>query len=157
MPKVNFYSELNPPFKILQKKILKDWIITAANEHGYSVSEINIIFCDDEKILEVNNQYLNHNYYTDIITFDLSDEQKTIQADLYISLDTVYSNSIKLKNAFEKELLRVVIHGVLHLLGYKDKKKEEIKTIRETEDAYLAKLFHVKQFGFFRYVSRETN
>jgi len=156
MSKVNFYSEVNPPFKIFHKKILKEWILLTAKEHAFSVSEINIVFCDDERILAVNNEYLNHNYYTDIITFDLSEETKTIQADLYVSIETVFSNSVKLKNTFEKEMLRVVIHGILHLLGYKDKEKEDIKNIREKEDACLNLLFHVKQSGFFKYVSRET-
>ena len=106
--------------------------------------EINYIFLDDNKILEINKKFLNHNYYTDIISFDNSDD-KFISGDIYISIDRVKENALEQKTSFNEELPRVIIHGVLHLLGFKDKSPKEKKEMREKENQALALL-----------VSRET-
>jgi rRNA maturation RNase YbeY len=111
----------------------------------FETGDITIVFCNDDYLLEVNRSYLNHDYYTDIITFDYS-ENKTISGDLFISLDRVKENAGIYQVSFHHELVRVVFHGILHLCGYNDKYTEDIKLMREKEDLFL------KQF-----VSRETN
>ncbi len=115
------------------------WIKSVASGHGKKVGEIAYIFCDDAKILEVNNQYLGHNYYTDIITFDYT-ENGTINGDIFISVDTVKSNAEELGIAFEEELNRILIHGILHLCGFKDKNPADKAEMTRQEDAALEKL-----------------
>lgn len=112
------------------------WIKEVAHLSKKKVDEIAYIFCSDEKILEINKQYLQHDYYTDIITFDYS-EGNTISGDIFISVDTVRSNSEKYGTAYNEELHRVIIHGILHLCGYKDKTPEEEQTMREKENEAL--------------------
>jgi probable rRNA maturation factor len=104
---------------------------------------LNIILLTDEKLLEINQKYLNHNYYTDIITFDLRDEWSN-EASLYLSVERIKDNAQKVKVSFEQELMRILIHGLLHLAGYKDKTKKEKIEIKKQEDHYLGLLFHVK-------------
>jgi rRNA maturation RNase YbeY len=104
---------------VIQKQKINRWIKDTAAEYNKKVGEIAYIFCSDERILEVNNQYLKHDYYTDIITFDYS-EGSTISGDIFISIDTVKSNSEKFGVSFENELLRILIHGILHLCGQDD-------------------------------------
>ena len=118
---------------------VEQWIKSTAAQYGYSVGELNYIFCDDEKILEVNRQYLQHDYYTDIITFDYT-EGDTISGDLFISLDTVKSNSEEQGTAYEEELHRVIIHGVLHLCGINDKGPGEREQMEAAENKALALL-----------------
>ena len=112
-------------------------------EEGRSIGEITLIFCSDEELLLVNQQHLNHDYYTDIITFDYCSEN-VVSGDLFLSMDRIKENAIKFNVSFNEELHRVVFHGVLHLLGYNDKTAIEIKEIRDRENYYLNKLFHVK-------------
>ncbi|HPW88823.1 MAG TPA: rRNA maturation RNase YbeY [Kaistella chaponensis] len=112
---------------------LKDLIISEDKKPG----EINYIFCDDDHLLQVNKDFLNHDYYTDVITFDYV-KGKTISADIFVSLPRILDNSSTLSNAFNSELLRVLAHGVLHLCGYKDKTDEEISEMRQKEDYYLS-------------------
>jgi rRNA maturation RNase YbeY len=107
---------------------------------------INLIFCDDEKILEVNKEYLAHDYYTDIITFDYSLNQ-IISGDLFISIDRVKENADMFSKSFENELMRVVFHGVLHLCGYNDKSEEDILVMRSKEDYYLTQLVSCETTG----------
>jgi len=107
---------------------------------------INLIFCDDEKILEVNKEYLAHDYYTDIITFDYSLNQ-IISGDLFISIDRVIENADMFSKSFENELMRVVFHGVLHLCGYNDKSEEDILVMRSKEDYYLTQLVSCETTG----------
>lgn len=113
------------------------WILDVAAKHKKQVGEISYIFCSDEKILEINKEYLQHDYYTDIITFDYS-EGNVISGDLFISLDTVMSNSLEYKTNPNEELLRVIIHGVLHLCGINDKTEEDEKKMRQFEDDALS-------------------
>ena len=112
---------------------LKELIISEDKKPG----EINYIFCDDDHLLQVNKDFLNHDYYTDVITFDYV-KGKTISADIFVSLPRILDNSSTLSNAFNSELLRVLAHGVLHLCGYKDKTDEEITEMRQKEDYYLS-------------------
>lgn len=115
------------------------WIRDIASKHGKTIGEIAYVFCDDAKILEVNRQYLGHDYYTDIITFDYCEDDK-LSGDILISLDTVKSNSVTYGTDYYDELTRVVIHGILHLCGYKDKSDDESKAMRALEDAAIAAL-----------------
>lgn len=115
------------------------WIKDIASKHGKTIGEIAYVFCDDAKILEVNRQYLGHDYYTDIITFDYCEDDK-LSGDIFISLDTVKSNSVTYGTDYYDELTRVIIHGILHLCGYKDKSDDESKAMRALEDAAVAAL-----------------
>ncbi len=116
---------------------VSNWIIAVASKHNFEVGELNYLFCSDNYILEANRQYLNHDYFTDIITFDYT-LNNVISGDIIISLDTVASNSDKYDKSFDNELLRVIIHGVLHLCRYKDKSPEEALKMRELEDDALS-------------------
>ena len=117
---------------------LKKYIQSVFKKEGKELQSINYIFCTDKAVLEINRQFLAHNFYTDIITFDLS-ELNTIQAEIYISVDRVKDNAAQLGVSFKSELHRVIFHGVLHLCGYKDKKRGEIEEMRSKEEFYLNK------------------
>jgi len=123
----------------IKKRKTANWIKTVANSHDREVGEIAYLFCDDEKILEINRTYLQHDFYTDIITFDYSEED-TISGDIFISIDTVRSNSQKYQTEFMEELHRVIIHGILHLCGVNDKSEEEETEMREAENSALTLL-----------------
>ena len=119
---IQYISEgVNPP--AIQKQKTNRWIKETAAEYGKKTSDIAHIFCSDERILEVNKQYLEHDYYTDIITFDYS-EGKVISGDIFISIDTVKTNAQEFGVSFEQELNRIIIHGILHLCGQDDKTPE---------------------------------
>lgn len=105
---------------------------------GKKPGEINYIFCDDEYLLQVNREYLKHDYYTDVITFDYV-KGKTISGDIFVSLPRIFDNAQTLSKDFESEFFRVLAHGLLHLCGYKDKTEEEIAEMRNKEDYYLNK------------------
>lgn len=123
----------------IKKRETSAWIKSVAQSYGKKVGDIAYIFCDDEKILEVNRQYLQHDYYTDIITFDYT-EDDTIGGDLFISLDTVKSNSEEQGTTYEEELHRVIIHGILHLCGINDKGEGEREQMEAAENKALALL-----------------
>lgn len=116
---------------------VEKWIVDVAAQQGRGVGQIGYLFCDDEKILEVNRQFLDHDYYTDIITFDYSDE-RTISGDIVISLDTVRSNADQFGQPYGRELMRVIIHGILHLCGIDDKGPGEREIMERHEDESLA-------------------
>lgn len=126
-------------FKLKEKTRLKAWIKAVTEKEQHRLGDINYIFCTDDELLDINLQHLNHNTYTDIITFDYT-EGNRISSDIFISVDRVEENAKKFKVAFEEELHRVMIHGILHLCGYKDKSKADAKLMRMKEDASL-KLF----------------
>lgn len=132
---ITFQAE-NIAFPKIKKQITKKWIELVAKNYGKKVGEISYLFCDDEKILEVNREYLSHDYYTDIITFDYSEDDK-ISGDIIISLDTIRTNSQKYQTDLIEELYRVIIHGILHLCGLNDKSPEEEKVMREAENQAL--------------------
>lgn len=121
----------------IKKRENSEWVKAVAASYGKRVGEIAYIFVDDEKILEVNRQYLQHDYYTDIITFDYCEGDK-IAGDLFISLDTVRSNAEQVGASYEEELLRVIIHGILHLCGINDKGPGEREIMEAEEDKALA-------------------
>lgn len=121
----------------LQKDIISGWIQYVAAHYGKRIGNIHYIFCSDERILEVNRQYLRHDYYTDVITFDYS-EGDILSGDIFISIDTVASNAEQQQTTFEQELLRIIIHGVLHLTGQEDKTPEAHKEMTQKEEYALA-------------------
>ena len=123
----------------IRKRDTSAWIKKVAASYGRKVGEIGYLFVDDEKILEVNNEYLGHDYYTDIITFDY-DEDDIISGDLVISLDTVRSNAELFSKPYEEELYRVIIHGILHLCGINDKGPGEREIMEQEENKALALL-----------------
>lgn len=122
-----------------KKKLVRALIISIIENESCKIGNIDYNFCSDKYLIKINNKYLNHNNYTDIITFDLSDENEII-GDIYISIDRVKENARQLKIHFREEILRVMVHGVLHLCGYKDKTKEEVTTIRNKENHYISLL-----------------
>jgi rRNA maturation RNase YbeY len=124
-----------------QMDVLKTirWIKNTASRYQKKIGDINYLFCSDKRILEINNQFLRHDYYTDIITFDYSKHNR-IAGDIFISVDTVRSNAEKFGTPFAAELNRVIIHGILHLCGYADKTAEEAKEMRERENEALLQL-----------------
>ena len=125
-----------PPIK---KRETTEWVKQVAASYGKKVGEVAYIFCSDEKILEVNRQYLEHDYYTDIITFDYT-EGNRISGDLLISLDTVRTNAELYDATFRQELHRIIVHGLLHLCGLRDKTDEEEEQMHRAEDAALERL-----------------
>ena len=130
------YQAEDITFPNIKRRDVTTWIKKVAGLHGKKVGDIAYVFCSDEKILEVNRQYLEHDYYTDIITFDYS-EDDVISGDIFLSLDTVKSNSDQFETDFPEELHRVIIHGVLHLCGFKDKTSEEELLMRAREEEAL--------------------
>ena len=113
------------------------WVEKVIINEGKKLGEINYIFCDDEYLLKVNQDFLKHDYYTDVITFDYV-KGKIISADIFVSLPRILENASTLSKDFNSELLRVLVHGILHLCGYKDKNEEEINKMRQKEDFYLS-------------------
>ena len=132
---ITFQSE-DIDFPKIKKRKTSDWIKLVAKNYGREIGNISYLFCTDEKILEINRQYLQHDFYTDIITFDDSSGNK-ISGDIVISIETVQSNSQKYQTSFQEELHRVIIHGILHLCGLNDKEEEEVKAMRKAENAAL--------------------
>ncbi|MDR2844179.1 MAG: rRNA maturation RNase YbeY [Candidatus Symbiothrix sp.] len=130
------YNAVDIQFPKIKRRETSRWIKEVIAQYQKRVGEISYIFCSDEEILRINQQYLNHDYYTDIITFDYSDG-KVISGDLFISLETVKSNSEQLKTDYFEELHRVIIHGILHLCGFKDKSPKDAKQMRKLENEAL--------------------
>ncbi len=135
---IYFHFEDIEPINLNTTEI-SSWLSTITKEEKQSILLLNYIFCSDEYLLKVNQDYLEHDYYTDIITFDNS-ETDEIEGDIFISIDRIKENSQTLKTSFENELMRVMVHGVLHLFGYGDKSTDEEKIMRSKEDAYLSLL-----------------
>jgi len=135
---IKFFTE-DVPLPKLEKRKLISWIKNVILKEGKKTGDISFIFCSDDFLLDVNKKYLNHDYYTDIITFDYVVKNK-IQGDIFISVDRVKENAKTYKTTFENEKHRILIHGVLHLLGYKDKLKEDKSLMTTKEDLYLKEL-----------------
>ena len=133
------YNCENVKMPAIRRRDTTAWIRRVAASYGRKVGEVGYLFCDDEHILQVNREYLGHDYYTDIITFDY-DEGDTINGDLVISLDTVASNAEQLGKSYDEELHRVIIHGILHLCGLNDKAPGERELMEAAEDRALALL-----------------
>lgn len=135
---ISYYSE-DIPLPFFKKRILNKWIKETATNYSKVIGTITYLFCTDDKILEINNQYLQHDYYTDIITFDYTEGNK-ISGDLVISLDTVKTNAEKFDVDYLNELYRVIIHGILHLCGINDKTSEEQEIMTDAENKALVEL-----------------
>lgn len=133
---IYFHTESPLEFSLPDSEAHANWLADVAVSEKFEVQELNLIFCTDDYLLEVNKQYLDHDYYTDIITFDNSEGEEII-GDLFISVDRVKENAGDLSVGFDQELKRVMVHGLLHLLGYNDKTETEQLKIREKEDFYL--------------------
>lgn len=136
MPSVNFFEE-DIRFDLKNKLKVKQWIKATIAAEGYKLRELNYIFCSDGYLLTINQQYLDHDTYTDIITFDNSGKPGTIEGDIFISIDRIRENAEKFGTGEINELHRVIIHGALHLLGYKDKTAGAKKIMTGKEDQYL--------------------
>ncbi|MFA7471734.1 MAG: rRNA maturation RNase YbeY [Spirosomataceae bacterium] len=130
-----FFEDIS--YKIVRPIKTKRWIRSLVNAEGFELNSINFIFCSDEYLLQINREYLNHDYYTDIITFDNSESDREIEGDIFISLDRVFENARSESIQEEEELRRVLAHGVLHLCGYDDHTDEEKSQMRSKENYYL--------------------
>ncbi|WP_090080353.1 rRNA maturation RNase YbeY [Halpernia frigidisoli] len=131
---INYFFENTDPIEISEK--ISPWLNDLITSENKKLGEITFIFADDEYVLKVNQDYLKHDFYTDVITFDYV-KGKIISGDIFVSLHRISDNAKMLDKDFEKEFLRVLAHGILHLCGYKDKSEEEISLMREKEDHYI--------------------
>jgi rRNA maturation RNase YbeY len=134
---INFFTE-NISFTLNEEDKTVAWIEQVLGAEGYQAQNINYIFCDDNHLLTLNLQYLKHDTFTDIITFDHSQQAKNLEADIYISIDRVRENADTLEKNFADELHRVIIHGLLHLMGLQDKTESQKQEMRRKEDACLS-------------------
>ena len=131
-----FSKELH--FKLQHPRKTSNWINSVVEQENASIKSLDYIFCKDPFLIEINRRFLKQDAYTDIIAFDYSSKPKEIEGEIYISIDRVRENAPKFKTSFDTELHRVMIHGVLHLVGYKDKRITEISIMRKKEEAYLS-------------------
>ena len=134
---IAFFSE-DISFQIESPETIKHWIRSVIDKENHLPGNINYIFTSDAYLISMNRQYLDHDYFTDIITFDQSTDPLTISGDIYISVERVQENATQYQQSFEQELKRVLVHGVLHLIGYKDHTPEEKSEMRKKEEAYLS-------------------
>lgn len=140
MSSISFFSE-DLSFELPQQKVIEEWILNIVTLEGKSLKHLNYIFCSDAHLLSINQQYLAHDYYTDIITFDSSLSTDVIEGDIFISIDRVRDNASSLGISFLIELNRVIVHGVLHLIGFDDTTPASKNLMREKEDSYLSLLY----------------
>ena len=125
------------PISLKDRTRLRQFLVSLFKKEGKKLGDLQYIFCSDDYLLDINRQYLNHDYYTDIITFDLSEKGHPINAEIYISVDRVQDNAREYGSSIKKELHRVIFHGALHLCGYKDKTPAQEKEMRQMEEKYL--------------------
>lgn len=144
MAKINFRTG-DRPFVFPNKTGLKSFIESIFKKEKKRLGGINYIFCSDEMLLKINQDFLQHNYFTDIITFGLNEPGEAIEAEIYVSIDRVKDNAKQQGVTYQNEMQRVLFHGALHLCGYKDKKKSEIILMRQKEDQYLQLIGKAKQ------------
>lgn len=131
-----FFNE-DIDFKFHGKNKFKAWLKKVADKEGFSINNLNYILCSDEYLHKINLEYLDHDTYTDIITFDNSEDKSTIEGDIFISIERVRENSQTLNTVFEEEVKRVIVHGLLHLCGYDDHTPAEKATMRRLESEYI--------------------
>jgi probable rRNA maturation factor len=136
---ISFFYET--PVSLSDRTALKAFIKGMFKKEKKAVANLNYIFCSDERLLEINRQFLQHDYYTDIITFELSVPGSPVEGEIYISIDRVKDNALQHGTSLKRELHRVIFHGVLHLCGYKDKSTAQEKEMRAKEDHYLNRYF----------------
>lgn len=134
---INFFSE-ETNFKPKQVKALRSWLLSSIETEKHQLLELNFIFCSDDYLLQINKEYLNHDTYTDTVTFDNSETKGEILGDIFISIDRIRENAKTFKTAVKDELHRVMIHSTLHLLGYKDKATKDKALMTAKENEYLA-------------------
>jgi probable rRNA maturation factor len=134
---IEFFSE-DIDFSLADEDKISEWISSVIKEHGQELSTLTFIFCSDDYLHEINLEYLDHDTLTDIITFDNADEEGIIEGDIFISIDRVKDNAVTIGTSFNDELHRVIIHGVLHLLGFEDKNDEAQALMRKQEDSCLS-------------------
>lgn len=146
-PSINFFTE-DYSFRLKEKKRHQLWLTGIIVESGFSLKNLNYIICSDEYLLQLNHTYLRHNYYTDILTFDNSDRQLEIDGDIYISMDRVKDNAKAFEISTSLELKRVMVHGLLHLLGHSDGTKEEKALMAERENDCLRSFANVPRGTF---------
>lgn len=139
MALINFFSE-DTKFVLKNKRVIRKWLFDVSEKEGFFIDNINIIFVSDDYLHKLNVEYLKHDTLTDIITFHYNSPEENILSDLYISIDRVKENAVNLKNKQLDELHRVIVHGLLHLLGYMDKTDDEKALMRSKEDNYLSLL-----------------
>lgn len=137
---INFFQE-NIKYNLKKKNKIRNWLNNSILEEKHTLAVLNFIFCDDDYLLTLNIEYLNHDTLTDIITFDNSNIKNIIEGDIYISLDRIKENSKIFNTKFTDELHRVIIHGTLHLLGFDDKSAKAKKIMTKNEDRFLSKLY----------------
>ena len=136
------FANADVTFTLPAKAALKKFIITSFEKEAKKKLSVSYIFCSDEYLLRINQDFLRHDYYTDIITFPLSETDQKVEAEIYISIDRIRDNADKLKITFDQELHRVIFHGILHLIGYKDKTTAQKELMRRTEDIWLKAYSH---------------
>lgn len=137
MGKINFFT-VDTRYKLNHKKLIKNWILDIfKSEQLLKIDNLNVIICSDDYLHEINQKYLQHDFLTDIITFKYSDIDNFLEGELYISIDRVKENSRNLGIPVRNELFRVIAHGILHLCGHNDKRKQEKQKMRELENRYL--------------------
>ncbi|MCD6113623.1 MAG: rRNA maturation RNase YbeY [Bacteroidales bacterium] len=141
--KINFFNE-NIKFVLKNKIILRNWITSVIEEEKITAESINYIFCSDKYLLEINLKFLNRDTLTDVISFNYNEINEPIQGDIYISIERIKENSLILGQPFKNEIYRIMIHGLLHLIGYEDTKPEEKLLMTKKEDYYLSKLSLIK-------------
>ena len=134
---IEFHSE-DVEFSLSNPEQVADWIATIIEQHDFELAGLTYIFCSDDYLHQINVEYLDHDTLTDIITFDNADEEGVVESDIFVSIDRVKDNAQTLGIPFEDELHRVLIHGVLHLLGFKDKTEEQEALMRKQEDSCLS-------------------
>ena len=138
MPAITFFEE-DIAYKLKHKSQVRHWITETIHAEGYQLKELNYIFCSDIYLLQINRQYLDHDTYTDIITFDNSEHEKSIVGDIFISIERIRENAARFNVSETDELHRVIVHGALHLLGYQDKTPVTKQKMTQKEDFYLNK------------------
>ena len=131
------FTNADLDFKLPSKTALKKFIATSFEEEAKKKLSVSYVFCSDEYLLRINQDFLKHDYYTDIITFPLYENDRKVEAEIYISIDRVKENSQKLRIPFERELYRVLFHGVLHLMGHKDKTTTQKEAMRKAEEKWM--------------------
>ena len=134
---IHFFNE-DIEYRLQDQEKTVLWVNNILTKEGYSAENINYVFCSDDHLQQINIEYLNHDTYTDIVTFDNTENEHSIEADIFISIDRVQENAKKLSQKEDDELHRVIIHGLLHILGYSDKTAQDKQAMREKEDACLS-------------------
>ena len=139
--KSKVYFFFQAPVSLQDRVKLKKFIESIFKKEKKKIQGLNYVFCTDEELLEINRQYLNHDYYTDIVSFELSKKDEPAEGDIYISIDRIRDNALSLGEPLYKELHRVIFHGALHLCGYKDKTRSQSLEMRNKEEEYLSRYF----------------